>query len=257
VSESLQPPTPPALSVDIQRMAYPGMSTPVLEDIRFEVINESFVTVLGPSGCGKTTLLRILVGLETEYDGLIAVDGKTISNVGTDRAIVFQESRLLPWYTVKRNVEFGLPDKAPKGERGHRVADALKLVGLTEYADHIPKQLSGGLRKLAAIARAIVAQPRFLFWDEPFSSLDPKMRYRVHDEVLRIHRARKLTSILVTHDVDEAIYLSDTVIVLSPKPTHVRATTPICLAVPRDRTSAEFALLRAGLLRQYDGERER
>lgn len=238
------------LSVHVDRKQFSVNSTPrrVLENLHFEVERGEFVTLLGPSGCGKTTLLRLVAGLDTSFDGSISISGLQINGPGPDRGIVFQESRLLPWMNVQRNVAFALPEGTKTEESIRRVDHALQLVELREFLNAWPYQLSGGMEKRVALARALVNLPKILLLDEPFGALDAFTKYALQDELTRVHLEERLTTLLVTHDIDEAVYLSDRIAVLSTAPANVRKTYEINLPRPRKRTSGEFGQLRASIL---------
>jgi sulfonate transport system ATP-binding protein len=214
-----------------------------------DIADGEFIAIVGGSGCGKSTLLRLLVGLDGEFQGEILIDGQPFSGIGGDRGIVFQEHRLFPWLTVSQNIALGLVnDGLSKTERDASVADHLALVGLRGFEQALPHQLSGGMAQRVAIARGLVASPRILMLDEPFAALDALTRHQMEDELHRIGAARKVTTILVTHDVEEALYLSDRVVVMTPRPGTIRAVVDVDLPRPRDRTSARFLQMRKSVL---------
>ncbi len=239
-------------SINIERKDFSINNTPlcVLEDIQLEVMHKEFVTILGPSGCGKTTLLRIIAGLDNSYEGAITVHGKRVDGAGLDRGLVFQESRLLPWFSVWRNVAFALPKEMSKSEKLRKVMKALKLVGLSDFGRAWPYQLSGGMAKRVALARALVNLPSLLLLDEPFGALDSLTKFSMQTELERIHMQSQLTTVMVTHDVDEAIYLSDRIVILASKPGRIQHIIDVPLARPRDRASIEFARIRSSLLKE-------
>ncbi|MDR1497970.1 MAG: ABC transporter ATP-binding protein [Puniceicoccales bacterium] len=224
-----------------------------LANINLEIAPGSFTVLVGASGCGKTTLLRIIAGLETaDADGGFALlDGAPVRGPGPDKGLVFQDHRLLPWLTVAANVGFGL-ENLPAAEREARVAHYIALVGLNEFADAWPAQLSGGMAQRAAIARAIASRPRILLLDEPLGALDAITRLRLQAELERIWREEQITVVMVTHDVEEALYLGDTVVVLSPRPGHIKHIQPVAIARPRERESAVFQELRRQLLEELE-----
>ncbi len=208
-----------------------------------------FVAIVGGSGCGKSTLLRLLVGLDRDHQGEILIDGKPLSGIGSDRGIVFQEHRLFPWLTVTQNIALGLVnDGLSRAELDARVAAHVALVGLGGFEQALPHQLSGGMAQRVAIARGLVASPRILMLDEPFAALDALTRHQMEDELYRIGSARRVTTILVTHDVEEALYLADRVVVMTPRPGTIRAVVDATLPRPRDRTSLQFLELRKTVL---------
>jgi sulfonate transport system ATP-binding protein len=214
-----------------------------LRDILLTINPGEFVCIVGGSGCGKTTLLRIIAGLETEYEGTVLLDGKRLTGTGLDRGVVFQEHRLLSWLTVHDNVGFGLAGLA-REEQSRRIRRYISLVGLDKFEYEYPHQLSGGMSQRVAIARAMAGHPEVLLLDEPFASLDALTRMRMQQEILRIWEAERTTVVLVTHDIEEAVYLADRVVIMSPQPGTIRNILPVCLSRPRDRTDREFARLR-------------
>jgi NitT/TauT family transport system ATP-binding protein len=214
--------------------------TDALRDINFRVHRREFVCVIGPSGCGKSTLIRILAGLEQQSSGEVLMDGKPVRGPGRDRGMVFQGYSLFPWLTVKRNVMFG-PEI---GGASHSAAESqarqwLDLVGLTKFADAYPHQLSGGMRQRVAIARALVNEPRIMLMDEPFGALDAQTRAKMQSHLLDIWRNVDLTILFITHDLDEAIYLADRILVLKPHPGEVLELIEV--PVPRPRSAAQFS----------------
>jgi NitT/TauT family transport system ATP-binding protein len=225
--------------------------TEALRDINFTVHRRELVCVIGPSGCGKSTLIRILAGLETLSSGAVLVDGKPVSGPGRDRGMVFQGYSLFPWLTVKGNVMFG-PEMSG---HPHNIAEGmarqwLELVGLTKFADAYPHELSGGMRQRVAIARALVNEPRILLMDEPFGALDAQTRAKMQSHLLDIWKNLDITILFITHDLDEAIYLADRILVLKAHPGEVQALIEV--PVPRPRSpgqsmSAEFRATRAHL----------
>jgi ABC-type nitrate/sulfonate/bicarbonate transport system ATPase subunit len=213
----------------------------VLRDISFEVKNGEIVALLGTSGCGKSTLLNIISGLLKPDRGSFAIDGEPVEQFHDWQRIayMFQEDRLLPWRSVQANVAFGLEATSlGKHERAERVAQMLRLVGLEEFANAWPHQLSGGMRSRVALARSLVVHPQILLMDEPFSKLDPHTRSQMHDELLRLQALTSMTVLFVTHDVEEAVVLADRLIVLEPRPGRIRAIKSMSLPRPRIPTDA-------------------
>jgi sulfonate transport system ATP-binding protein len=217
-----------------------------LKNILLTINPGEFVCIVGGSGCGKTTLLRIIAGLETEYAGAVLLDGKKLTGTGLDRGVVFQEHRLLSWLTVHDNVGFGLADLPPE-ERSRDIRHYISLVGLGQFEYEYPHQLSGGMSQRVAIARALAGRPEVLLLDEPFASLDALTRMRMQQEILRIWEAERTTVVLVTHDIEEAVYLADRVVIMSPQPGTIRNILPIPLSRPRDRTDREFVRVRRSI----------
>jgi sulfonate transport system ATP-binding protein len=220
-----------------------------LSDIRFAVEAGELVTILGASGCGKSTLLRLIIGLDTEYEGDILLDGRRIAGPGADRGIVFQEPRLLPWLTIEQNVMLGLDASGIPAAMSKRIAgEQLKRVRLAGFEQAYPHQLSGGMAQRAAIARALVSQPKILLMDEPLGALDSQTRAYMQDELLRIWQREQITMVMVTHDIEEAVYLSNKIVVMEPRPGRVRGILPIECPHPRDRHSPTFARLKERVL---------
>jgi nitrate ABC transporter ATP-binding subunit len=221
----------------------------VLQDINLVVKPGEFVTLVGASGCGKSTILRLVVGLDVDYEGDILLDGQPITEPGLERSIVFQEHRLLPWLTVEQNVALGLDtDRRSAAEKKLTVHDHVGLVGLRGFEKAYPRQLSGGMAQRAAIARALVTQPEILLLDEPLGALDSLTRAYLQQELLRIWRQEQVTVVMVTHDVEEAVFLSDKIVVLAPRPGRIRKIITIDLPHPRNRVNPAFSELRKEVL---------
>ena len=213
--------------------------TVALKDINFETHRREFLCIVGPSGCGKSTLIRILAGLETQTSGEVLLQGKPVRGPGRDRGMVFQGYTLFPWLTVKRNVMFGLEvNNAGRLEAETQASQWLQLVGLEKFADAYPHQLSGGMKQRVAIARALANQPRILLMDEPFGALDAQTRARMQAHLLEIWRKIDITIVFITHDLDEAIYLADRILVLKPHPGEVQELIEV--PVPRPREMGQF-----------------
>jgi sulfonate transport system ATP-binding protein len=227
-----------------------GEHVEVLRDISLSLRTGDFVAIVGASGCGKSTLLRLILGLDTDYKGEIRLEGKRVRRPGLDRGVVFQEHRLLPWLTAEGNVAAALRRSGlPAPERTRLVAEHLALVGLSNFATAWPAQLSGGMSQRVAIARALVNRPRFLLLDEPLGALDALTRLRLQDELARIVQFEKSTVLLVTHDVDEAVFLADRIVVLQPNPGRVSRIVKVDLERgDRDRSAPAFLRLRDEVL---------
>ena len=205
-----------------------------LSDIHFKVRRNEFISVIGPSGCGKSTLIRIVAGLEEPSGGVVAVDGIPVTGPGADRGMVFQNYTLFPWLTVRKNVLFGPKMKGLRDDKAKKAADEwLELVGLTDFADLYPAQLSGGMKQRVAIARALANDPRILLMDEPFGALDAQTRASMQAHLLRIWQAAGVTVLFITHDLDEAIYLSDRIVVLGARPGRILEVIDVPVARPR------------------------
>ena len=221
----------------------------VLDDVSFSVREGEFVAALGPSGCGKTTLARIIVGLETIGAGNVLIDNRPAGPPGPDRCLVFQHYALLPWRTVLGNVELAMEIQGiAKPARRDRARRYIELVGLAGFESHYPHQLSGGMQQRTGLARALAAEPRMLIMDEPFGALDAQMRTLLQDELLRICEAMRVTVLFVTHSIDEAVYLSDRILVFSARPGRPVAELTVDLPHPRaqetTRSSHRFIEIR-------------
>ncbi len=213
-----------------------GKPRKILDGINLNVRPGEFVSIVGASGCGKSTLLRLIAGLDTDYSGELRLDGDRIATTSLDRGIVFQDHRLFPWMTLEQNVELALLNTdTPKSRRAQIVADHIALVNLKGFEKAYPHQLSGGMAQRAAIARALVTEPKLLLLDEPLGALDALTRVHVQNELQRIWMAQRSTMVMVTHDVEEALYLGDRVIVMSPNPGRIRRIVEVDLPHPRDR----------------------
>ena len=211
----------------------------VLRGVNFDVRQGEVVSLIGESGCGKTTLLRIIQGLIRLDGGMIEVDGAPVVRSGRDRGFVFQQASLLPWRTARKNVEFGLELQGmPRKERGERALQLLELVNLAHAADQYPHQMSGGMQQRVGLARALAIDPAILLMDEPFSALDAQTREVLQQELMRIHAQTAKTTLFVTHDLDEAIFLSDRVVVLAARPGRVKRIIDIPFAHPRPELAA-------------------
>lgn len=224
---------------------------PILGDIQLQVEAGEFVSVLGPSGCGKTTLLRLILGLDLNYQGEIKLGDQLITGPGLDRGVVFQTPRLMPWLSVRENIEFAIPDgRSSKAARNH-VQQLIELVGLVGFEKAWPKQLSGGMSQRVALARAFINLPDLLVLDEPFGALDTLTRMTMQEELLRILDKEDTTAFMVTHDVDEAIFVSDKIIVMSARPALTKAVFCVKLDKPRNRTNNDFLKLRANIMEEF------
>lgn len=221
-----------------------GAERPVLKDINLKVEHNEIVAIVGASGCGKSTLLRLVVGLDADYRGTIswgAQNRSSLSKVG----MVFQDHRLYPWLTVEGNVALAFDNSfLSTPERRDRTSHYLRLVGLADYAKAYPRQLSGGMAQRAAIARALAQEPAVLLMDEPFGALDSILRMRLQDELLSIWEKNKVSIVIVTHDVEEALYLADRVLVMEPNPGRIRDIVEVGLKRPRDRNDPAMAELK-------------
>lgn len=224
----------------------------VLRDVTLQIPARRIVAIIGASGSGKSTLLRLIGGLDTPTEGEVSIDGRAVAQYDPRCAFAFQEARLLPWRTVADNVALGLPRDEDRARGRTRIGELLDLVGLTEFAGHKPKEISGGMAQRTSLARALARTPSVLLLDEPFGALDALTRLRMHDLLLDVHAAEPTTVIFVTHDVDEALVLADTIVVLgkeegSPGATVLQTVSP-SQQRPRSHSDPEFTRLRQQLL---------
>lgn len=232
-----------------------GETLEALHDFNLKIDPGEFVSLLGPSGCGKSTFLRILAGLESATEGVVRLDGEVVNGTDYRRGLVFQSPKLFPWMNLYENVAFGLRSRGLYKENKHKVMEYLDMVGLSDFFLAYPYQLSGGMAQRAALARALINTPEVLCLDEPLGALDTFTRLNTQDELLRIWKACKLTVIMVTHDVDEAIYLSDRIAIMRPRPGRIEAIVSVRIPHPRDRESEVFVGLRRDILRFFDFSR--
>ncbi|EPR9360706.1 ABC transporter ATP-binding protein [Acinetobacter baumannii] len=224
----------------------------VLQNVSLDIRAGEFISIVGSSGCGKSTLLRLLVGLEHSFDGQITIDGKPISGTSLERGIVFQDHRLFPWLSVRDNVRIALENsELSKKEQDALIDEHLELVGLTAFQHAYPSQLSGGMSQRVAIARSLVNRPKILLLDEPFGALDALTRANLQQELQRIWQTEKITMIIVTHDVEEAVFLGDRVVVMQPNPGRIKRIIPVTLAHPRHREDVRLATVRNDILTDF------
>ncbi|WP_455190904.1 ABC transporter ATP-binding protein [Eubacterium ramulus] len=217
-----------------------GQKVDVLKDINLEVQEGEFIAIVGHSGCGKSTLLKIIAGLEKNDTGLVTVDGKEVNGPGMDRGMIFQEHRLFPWVSIEKNVQLGL--KGLSKEEKTKLSDQyLELVKLSEFKKAYPSQLSGGMSQRAAIARSLVSQPEILLLDEPFGALDALTKIELQEELLKIRERFHNTMLMVTHDIEEAVYLADRIVVMSARPGRIKDVIKVELGTYRDRGGSDFA----------------
>lgn len=220
-----------------------------LEQVDLSVEEGDFVSIIGGSGCGKSTLLRIIGGLETASQGEVLVEGKPVSGPSREKGFIFQDHRLLPWLTVRENIRFSLP--AQQKADDDWIEENLNLVGLTGFENAYPKQLSGGMAQRVAIARALANKPKLLLLDEPFGALDAITKVHLQEQMLRIWKQEKITMIIVTHDIDEAVYLGNRVVVMTPHPGRIKRIQPVDLGTPRLRTGPQFTQVRDKIYRDF------
>ncbi len=219
-----------------------------LDRLTLDIADGEFVTVVGPSGCGKTTAMNIAAGLVMPSSGQVLVDGAAVDGPGPERGVIFQQYALFPWLTVRQNVEFGLRIAGMRAARRREVADYfIALVGLRDFGDALPKTLSGGMKQRCAIARAYAVNPKILLMDEPFGALDALTRVQLQDQLLEAWNRERRTVMFITHDVDEAVYLANRVVVMAARPGRLSEIIPVGLPYPRTediRLSTDFAAIR-------------
>lgn len=256
---TLHPPTaaaaasPVRISFERVSVDFPTSHGPmrVLDDVSFDIRNGEFVSIIGPSGCGKTTMMNIVGGFVAPTQGRVLLDGQPVQAPGPDRGVIFQEYGVFPWLTVRQNIEFGLKlraSKATAAQREETVVRYMKLMGLADFANHFPKHLSGGMRQRLAIARAYAVKPEFLLMDEPFGALDAQTRSAMQDLLLEVLRTEGKTVMLITHSVEEAIYLSSRIVVVTARPARIRTIIDVPFGYPRGENVHEdprFGELRA------------
>jgi ABC-type nitrate/sulfonate/bicarbonate transport system ATPase subunit len=225
----------------------------VLLNIDITIEKGEFAAIVGPSGCGKSTVLRMIAGLDTPTTGEVKANGVVIGQPDPQRVLIFQEHALYPWRTVEDNVGFGMElANVPKAERRARIDAILDKVGLNGFQKYYPHQLSGGMKQRASIARALVLDPQVLLLDEPYGALDAITRLTMQNELIKLWRGTGKTVLLITHDIDEAVYLADTIYVMSPRPGRIVRTVKADMERPRNRNSAEFVQLRQQIMDSLD-----
>jgi NitT/TauT family transport system ATP-binding protein len=233
------------------RFPTPAGPLQVVDDVSFTIADGEFVALIGPSGCGKTTMLNLVAGFVAPTSGHVLLDGRPIAGPGPERGVIFQEYGVFPWLTVEQNIDFGLKLRANRvraPERAQIRGRYMRLMGLADFADAYPKTLSGGMRQRLALARAYAVKPQFLLMDEPFGALDAQTRSRMQDLLLDVLQQEGKTVMLITHSVEEAIYLSSRIVVVSARPASIRAIVDVPFAYPREESlheSQEFGELRS------------
>lgn len=224
-----------------------------LKDVSFSAWSEEFVCLLGPSGCGKSTLLKMAAGLENAEQGDVIADGEPVQSPDSSRGMVFQDYALFPWLTVEQNVRFGLElNGHSKSIVVETAARFIHLVGLTGFENAFPKQLSGGMKQRVALARVLAMSPKILLMDEPFGALDSFTRMEMQAELVNLWQRQPFTTLFVTHDIEEAVYLADRIVVMTPRPGRVKTVIKVGLSRPRRRTDFAFAEIRNHVLDQYE-----
>ncbi|WP_439574151.1 ABC transporter ATP-binding protein [Phreatobacter sp.] len=235
-----------------------GQPTHALAPVDLSVADGEFVAILGPSGCGKSTLLRIVAGLDRPTAGTVTLDGRPVTGPGADRGMVFQSYTLFPWLTVAENIQFGPRERGvPAAERRAIAETLMAQVGLTQFAGHYPKQLSGGMQQRAALARALANDPKVLLLDEPFGALDHQTRSLMQELLLSIWEKHRKTVLFVTHDIEEAVFMANRVLVMSARPGRFKSEVTVPFAHPRSyklKTTADFTVLEEQLTEDIRGE---
>lgn len=222
-----------------------GKSTVAVKDFSLRITESEFMTVVGPSGCGKSSFLNLVAGFLQPTRGTLLLEGSPIRGPGADRGVVFQEHALFPWMTVERNIGYGpRVNGVPEDEVRRILAESLEMIGLQRFQHSYPKELSGGMKQRVAIARALATQPKMLLMDEPFAALDAQTRRFLQGELVRIWQKTRTTILFITHSIDEAILLSDRIVVMTSRPGTVKEIIPIELARPRDENLPEFLTYR-------------
>jgi ABC-type nitrate/sulfonate/bicarbonate transport system ATPase subunit len=235
---------------NVSRTYSDGQQIEALQDVSLEIRRGEFLSLTGPSGCGKTSLLRLIAGLDRPQSGELLIEGRTIDSPCHERGYVFQQAALFPWKTVEENIAFGLRARSVYRENKRLVGEYLSLVGLDGFSKSYPHELSGGMVQRAAIARALINRPKVLLLDEPLGALDAFTRIELQNVIREIRKKTATTVVLVTHDVDEAIYLSDRIAVMTPRPGRISETLSVNLPGDRDRDSDGFISLRRTMLRK-------
>lgn len=245
------------ISIDHLRKVYrkDEVETVAIDDFSLDIKKGELISIVGPSGCGKTTLLRMIAGLLESTSGSILIEGQPCTKPGPERGMVFQDFALFPWRSVRKNVEFGLEIAGvPKQERRERAEKYIKLVGLEKFTNSMVHELSGGMKQRVGIARALVNNPKVVLMDEPFGALDAQTRNIMQAGLIRILNKTDQTIVFITHSVDEAVYLSDRIVILTKRPASIKEIVEIPWERPRDRASPEFTALRKRILDELEKE---
>jgi ABC-type nitrate/sulfonate/bicarbonate transport system ATPase subunit len=223
--------------------------TMALDAVSFSVAAGEFISIVGPSACGKSTLLRLIAGLDFPSSGELRVGEKLVTGANAERGLVFQDPNLFPWLTARQNIQTGLVALGILRQKRAEIDEFIRLVGLEGFAEAYPHHLSGGMAQRVALARALITRPKVLLLDEPLGALDAFTRMRMQDEVMRLWQVRLPTILLVTHDIDEAIYMSDRILIMTPRPGRIERSILVHIPRPRDRSSTEFLQLRSEILK--------
>lgn len=232
---------------------FKGKRTVSLEKVNLEIKKGEFICLLGPSGCGKTTLLNLIAGFDRPTSGFVKINGEIVTKPSENRITIFQNYGLLPWRNVLKNVELGLESrKADRKERRKIAEEYIELVGLSAYKRHHPAQLSGGMQQRVALARALAVDPEILLMDEPLGALDAMTRMSMQDEIERLWQEKKKTIIFVTHDIEEAVFLADRIVIMTPGPGRVKSVINVPLGRKRDRTGSDFLKIRDRVFAEFE-----
>lgn len=228
-----------------------------LENINLTIEKGEFICLLGPSGCGKSTLLNLIAGFDTPSVGEVLINDKNVKEPSSDYVTIFQNYGLLPWRSVKKNVELGLEGKKISKEERSKIANEyIELVGLSKFSKHHPGQLSGGMQQRVAIARALAVDPEIIFMDEPFGALDAMTRMNMQDEISNIWEKKKKTIVFVTHDIEEAVFLADKIVIMTAGPGKIKSILNVPMSRKRDRTSDEFLKIRDKVFEEFKMKKE-
>lgn len=229
-----------------------GNKVNALNDVDLEIRPGEFISIIGPSGCGKTTLLRLIAGLDKPQSGELSIDGSRITDVDPERGYVFQQGGLFPWLTVENNIAYGLKARKVFKQKKSDIRKYISMVGLDGFENSYPHQISGGMAQRVAIARALINEPKALLLDEPMGALDSFTRSDLQDKLLELWKENGTTMILVTHDIDEAIYLSDRIVIMTPRPGKISRIIDVDLPRPRQRGSGDFLSMRRDILELFE-----
>ncbi|GLC87636.1 ABC transporter ATP-binding protein [Lysinibacillus piscis] len=230
--------------------ATPNEQVVALKNVELTVEQGEFLTIIGPSGCGKSTLLKIIAGLDVDYTGKVELNGQVINGPSLEKGFIFQEPRLFPWLTVEKNIAGDQSLRDPNIKQ--QVTELIKLVKLEGFEKAYPRELSGGMAQRVSIARALLRNPAILLLDEPFGALDAFTRSHMQEVLLNIWQTNKTTMIFVTHDLDEAVFLGQRVVIMNPRPGHIKSVLPIDLSFPRKRSSLGFQEMRRAVLNEFE-----
>jgi len=229
-----------------------GNKVNALYNVDLDIRPGEFISIIGPSGCGKTTLLRLIAGLDKPQSGELTIDGSKITDVSPERGYVFQQGGLFPWLNVENNIAYGLKARKVYKKNMDKISRYISMVGLDGFERSYPHQISGGMAQRVAIARALINEPKALLLDEPMGALDSFTRADLQDKILELWKENGITMILVTHDIDEAIYLSDRIVIMTPRPGKISKLIDVDLPRPRHRGGSEFLAMRKSILEHFE-----